>query len=65
MSLQRSILEEVANPKTRRKDLVDYYVLALYTTEQMDWSKINRAIMARWSLSGLEWIKTRAWKKVA
>lgn len=27
-----------------------------------DWPCINRAILERWSMSGLEWIKRRAWK---
>ena len=30
--------------------------------EKIDWEKVNTAIINRWSISGLEYIKKRAWE---
>ena len=61
MFCEKLILEEIANPKMKRKDVAQSYAWALRSSDKIDWAKINRAIMERWSLSALEWIKNRAW----
>lgn len=38
-------------------------VYARYLDERdIDWSAVNSAILTRWSMSGLGYIKERAWK---
>ena len=58
---QSLILGEIANPKMKRNDVSQTYAWALRSTENIDWARINEAIIARWSLHALEWIKKRAW----
>ena len=59
-----TILDEIANPQMTRRDVAMTYRLILQqTVEKVDWNKINRAIIDRWSRAGLEWIKERAWRE--
>ena len=56
------ILREIEAGATQRC-IAQTYALALRHSEAKDleWSKANQAIIARWSLSGLERIKRLAW----
>lgn len=47
-----------------REAAARYYADALgtYGPDGLDWKQVNGAILARWSPSGLAWIKARAWK---
>ena len=60
---EKTLLDEIAMPQIRRRDVAQTYRLAMQSSEceQIDWAKVNRAIMDRWSRSGLEWIKKQAW----
>ncbi len=60
---ERVLLQEIADTQFHRKDVAITYAMALRSSDQPDWAKINAAIMARWSRSGLEWIKRQAWSK--
>jgi hypothetical protein len=62
-SITDQLLEAIANLKLKRADIVDLYHQALISNEDVSWSKINDAIMSRWSKAGLMWIKNRAWKQ--
>ncbi len=55
------ILQEIANPKLKQTDIAKTYLLAIQSREEIDWPKINQAIVARWSKFGLNRIKTMAW----
>ena len=57
------IIEEIADRRLKRRNISQTYVLLLKHSEcrSLDWAKINRAIIERWSVSGLVWIKTNAW----
>ena len=55
------LLEEIADPKMKRRDVAMTYRLALRSRDRVDWGKVNRAIIERWSASGLGWIKEFAW----
>lgn len=59
---ERVLLEEIADTRMKRADVAATYALALKTPDEVDWKKVNAAIMEHWSLSALKWIKTRAWK---
>ena len=54
------LLREIADPDTTRKQVAQTYALAMRSSETVDWAAVNAAIMARWSVSGLEWIKRQA-----
>ena len=65
MDCERVLLEEIANPKVRRKSVAMTYAWAIRSTQAgmdtVDWKKVNAAIIERWSRSALEWIKKQAW----
>lgn len=44
----------------RQRDIAKTYALALRSSWQTDWARVNRMIIARWSRSGLERIKKMA-----
>lgn len=60
---EQALLDEINHPQTRRNDVAKTYSMALRSSEAgtMDWSKVNKAIIDRWSKHALQWIKTRAW----
>lgn len=59
------LVREVAMKEMTQKDVALTYAMALKSSargaDNPDWEKINDAIIARWSRSGLERIKKRAW----
>lgn len=59
---EATLLREIAEPSARRRDVAQTYALALRSGEapRVDWAAVNRAIVARWSRSALEWIKRQA-----
>ena len=58
---EATLLREIADGTLRQRDIAQTYALALRSSEPVDWRKVNHAIVARWSFSGLERIKTLAW----
>lgn len=58
------ILEELACKQSTQKDIAFTYAMAIKSKAQgadtPDWPMINKAILARWSMSGLERVKKRA-----
>lgn len=59
-----TLLREIADPQLTRDDVAMSYAMAMRGTEQVDWPKVNRAILERWSMAGLKYVKTEAWKLV-
>jgi hypothetical protein len=59
------LLREIATPELKRPDIAQTYLMAMLSSESNDinWRKVNEAIIARWSRSALEWIKKEAWRK--
>jgi len=51
------LLREIADPGMKRRDVAQSYALAMLSSEIPDYARINAAIVARWSLSALEYIK--------
>ncbi len=62
---QGQLLEEIANRAMRRIDVAKTYRLVLHSTsrERVNWRTVNTAIIDRWSVSSLEWIKRFAWRQ--
>lgn len=61
---ESTLLAEITDLAFTRADVAKTYWLALRSSERgaVDWAKVNRAIIARWSPAALQWIKTRVWK---
>ena len=58
-----TILREISMPEMKRRDVAQTYHLcriAGANGEPVDWVAINKAILTRWSESGLIWIKNQA-----
>ncbi len=59
------LLAAVAQPNIKRRGVAAVYGGALRMEFGLtDWKCVNRAILERWSMSGLRWIKHLAWKAV-
>lgn len=57
-----TLLQEIAAKPATRKAVAMTYFLALVSSEQTDWAKVNAAIVERWGMSGLESVKKQAWR---
>lgn len=57
-----TMLREIEDAAMKREDVALSYAMGLRAPDEVDWSKVNHAIIDRWSLSALKWIKERAWK---
>lgn len=59
------LMGEIGDKHFTRKHIAQTYALALRSQEAreglIDWGKVNRAIMERWSPNALGWIKKQAW----
>ena len=62
------LLMECGISQVKRNDIAITYRFAMEADvqgrEKIDWSKVNAAIINRWSRSGLQYIKKRAWDGV-
>jgi hypothetical protein len=65
---QGTIMREIADPKMTRDDVATTYAFCIRQTgtgwsrNGIDYAAINKAIMDRWSLSALKYIKEKAWR---
>lgn len=65
VDVQGQLEREIADPRMKRADVALTYAFGLRQegeVREVDWRKVNEAIIERWSMAGLKWIKTRAWK---
>ena len=62
MCCESTLLSEIAMPEIKRKHVAQTYALAMKSFERdsIDWVKVNKAIMERWSFAGLKYIKEQA-----
>lgn len=61
----QTLLDEIGDKQFTRKDVATTYGMAIVSHkygETVDWAAVNKAIVERWSVSALEFIKRRAWK---
>ena len=65
-NLEETIMQEIADRAMTQRDVAQTYAIMIRQCgpDGADWARINRAIMDRWSASGLERIKRLAWKAV-
>jgi hypothetical protein len=64
MDCERVLLDAIGDRKATRDTVASAYWMSLRSSygRTVDWSKVNHAILARWSRAALEYIKTKAWK---
>ena len=62
--VEEVILQEIADKDFTRDNVALTYAFCISSSEEMDFGKINRAIIARWSMRALTYIKHKAWKMV-
>lgn len=58
----QTILNEVNVLRLTQRQVAKTYALAILDQANVDWTLVNRAIMDRWSRSGLNNVKHMAWK---
>ena len=65
MSFEIACVEDVIENEIKlglsQKQIAQTYALALRSSWPTDWPKVNKMIIDRWSLAGLERIKKMAW----
>jgi hypothetical protein len=59
---QGTILAEIADARLTRDDVAMTYAFCLRSPDGIDFAAINRAILGRWSMHALAYIKTEAWR---
>ena len=62
MFCEEVILQEIADKNFTRDSVAITYAFCIDSSEKVDFSKINKAIINRWSRSAVEYIKSEAWK---
>lgn len=62
---ENQLLREIGDKQFTRRDVAQTYWYAMNSSERktIDWAKVNGAIIDRWSMHALEWIKYQAWSK--
>jgi hypothetical protein len=58
--MTETLLHEIDSGATRR-EVAQTYALALRDLPSTNWARVNAAIVARWSVAALAWIKKEAW----
>lgn len=57
---ESTLLREIADTDFKRRHVAMTYALAMRSSETVDWGRVNSAIVERWSVSALTWIKEQA-----
>ncbi len=58
---EATLLYEIKQTGATRLSVAKTYAMALRSPEKTDWPAVNRAILERWSLHALGWIKRLAY----
>lgn len=64
VTLTSELVAKVEDRQNKRNYIALEYAHALSSQITPDWPVVNAAIKARWSMSGLRYVKDRAWKWV-
>ena len=57
-----TLLEAIKDPKVKQADVAGLYRICFNKPDAVNWEAVNKAIIERWSMSGLTRIKNKAWK---
>ena len=55
------LINHIQDKRVKRKFIAKLYALAIQSSETVDWKEVNKAIIDRWSVSALQYIKNSAW----
>lgn len=68
VDVEAQLLREISDPRMKRDDVALTYAFAIRQAQELgesiDYARVNGAIMERWSMAALKYIKERAWKYV-
>lgn len=64
VDVQGQLEREIADERMTRDDVALTYAFGLRQHDEVDWPKVNQAIINRWSFAALRYIKEKAWKLV-
>lgn len=63
VDVEGQILREIADPKMKRDDVKLTYAFGIRDCpDDVDWRRVNHAILDRWSMNALKYIKEGAWR---
>jgi hypothetical protein len=66
IGVEEALLRDIPDPAFKRNAIALTYAFGLRNefsgSEVIDWKRVNAAILERWSMAGLTYIKERAWK---
>jgi threonine synthase len=57
------LLREIADKRLKQADVALTFAMAMASSEEVNWPRVNEAIIERWSISGLRRVKEMAWKR--
>ena len=57
------LLQAIANPQLKLRDVVEVYQHAKRFGEDVNWERVHQEIIHRWSCFALEWIRREAGKR--
>ena len=60
VNCESHLLREIADRTLYRRDVAQSYRLAMQSSEAVNWERVNKAIIERWSYFGLECIRRQA-----
>lgn len=67
MSMTDKLIAEIQRDGSNRKSIAAVYREGIWMDsndcERVDWPSVNAAILSRYSVSGLNYIKAQAWKR--
>lgn len=58
------LLREIPDHQFKQADIALTYAFGIVSSEDVDWPKVNAAIIERWSPTGLTRVKEMAWKRI-
>lgn len=66
VGVEEALLRDIPDPAFKRDDIALTYAYGLRNhfggSEVINWKMVNAAILERWSMAALTYIKERAWK---
>lgn len=65
VDVQGQLEREIADERMKRDDVALTYAFGIRDCpDEVDWPKVNRLIIDRWSIAALRYIKEQAWREV-
>ena len=64
VDVEGQLLREIADKRMTRDDVKLTYAFAIRQADEVDFAKVNAAILDRWSMAALRYIKDGAWRLV-